>query len=85
VFLLHEVAGKTADQIVLDYPHLSLADVYAALAYYFDHQAEIKRQIKEDDDFIAALRAQTGPGPLETKRNDAKLKGLGDSSASVPS
>ena len=33
--------GRSPDEIVADFPHLTLADVYAALAYYYDHQAEI--------------------------------------------
>ncbi|MDX1946386.1 MAG: hypothetical protein SFU86_13375 [Pirellulaceae bacterium] len=27
------------------YPHLSLAQIHAALAYYYDHQQEIDQQI----------------------------------------
>jgi hypothetical protein len=33
--------GLSADEIVSRYPHLTLADVYAALTYYHDHRAEI--------------------------------------------
>ena len=31
---------------------ISLAQVYAALAYYYDHKDEIERQIEEDDRLI---------------------------------
>ena len=37
---------------------LSLAQVHAALAYYFDHQAEIDQEIRDDDTEIATLREQ---------------------------
>lgn len=47
--------GRSPDEIAADYPHLTLGDVYAALAYYHDHQAEIDRQIKESEDFAAAF------------------------------
>jgi uncharacterized protein (DUF433 family) len=44
--------GYTAEQLQAEaYPHLSFAQIYAALAYYYDHQAEIDRQIEEDDEF----------------------------------
>lgn len=49
--------GRSPYEIVADFPHLTLADVYAALAYYYDHQAEIDRQIKDSDDYVAALQA----------------------------
>jgi uncharacterized protein (DUF433 family) len=39
--------GTSADEIVAAYPHLSLADVYAALAYYHDHREAIEQEIRE--------------------------------------
>ena len=71
VYVWHERMGKSPEEIITDFPHLTLADVYAALAYYFDNMEEIKRHIQEDEEFVAALKLKTGPGPLE-----AKLKGL---------
>jgi ABC-type transport system involved in cytochrome c biogenesis ATPase subunit len=31
-------------------PHLSAAQVHAALTYYFDHQAAINREIRKNED-----------------------------------
>lgn len=56
----------SADEIVTQYPQLSLADIYAALAYYWDHRDAIEREMTEDDALIAAIR-QAGPGPLAEK------------------
>jgi uncharacterized protein (DUF433 family) len=67
VYVLHERLGKTPDEIQIDYPELSLADVHAALAYYFDHQAEIDAQMKAADDFVDQIKALSGPGPLTEK------------------
>ena len=50
------------DEIVSAYPTLILSDVHAALAYY-DHQAEIDANIKEDDDHWAEIQRQH-PGRL---------------------
>jgi uncharacterized protein (DUF433 family) len=33
----HESQGQSPDEIVARFPQLSLADVHAALAFYFDH------------------------------------------------
>ena len=46
VYVWHELMGKTPDQIVLEYPFLSLAQVHAALAYFHDHAEEIRAQVK---------------------------------------
>ncbi len=61
----HERLGLDADEIATEYG-LSLADVYAALAYYYDHRAEIDRAIREDDAFIAELRQRT-PSKVSAK------------------
>jgi uncharacterized protein (DUF433 family) len=39
--------GRTADEIIAAYPHLTLADVHAALAYYHDHRAIIDEEIEQ--------------------------------------
>jgi hypothetical protein len=62
-----ELQGKTPDEIVAALPHLSLHQVHAALAYYFQHRYEILQEIREDDEFAAAVRAKLGSGPLEAK------------------
>jgi hypothetical protein len=41
------------DEIVSAYPSLTPSDVYAALAYYHDHRADIDADIKADDDHDA--------------------------------
>lgn len=38
---------------------LSLADVYAALAYYYDHRQEIDEAILADESYVAELRSRT--------------------------
>jgi uncharacterized protein (DUF433 family) len=45
--------GRSPDEIVAAYPQLTLADVHAALAFYFDHQSEIDRLVDEDAQFVA--------------------------------
>ncbi len=40
--------GMSADEILTDLPHLTPAQVYEALSYYYDHAAEIEREIQED-------------------------------------
>ena len=58
IAIRHERLGKSADEIAVEYS-LTLADVYAALAYYFDHRQEIDEGMTEDRAFAEALRART--------------------------
>ena len=45
-------------EIAKDY-NLSLADIFAALAYYHDHKEEIDKDIKDDEEFGEAMRKET--------------------------
>jgi len=65
VVVWHERIGLSADEIATEYG-LSLSDVYAALAYYYDHREEIDRAMRADEEFIAALRKRT-PSNLRAK------------------
>lgn len=55
---MHDIAvkylqGFSPDQIAENvYPTLTPAQVYSALAYYFDHQASIDREVAEEADEI---------------------------------
>jgi uncharacterized protein (DUF433 family) len=53
IVVWHEHQGMTPDEIVSEVPSLTLADVHAALAYYFDHMEEIREEMR-------AERAQAG-------------------------
>lgn len=67
IYVDSEVLGKTPEEIVAALPHLTLGQVHAALAYYFDYREEIIEELRQDEQFVALLKEQTGPGPLETK------------------
>jgi uncharacterized protein (DUF433 family) len=42
--------GMTVEEIVQQYPHLKPADVHDALAYAYDHLAEIETDLAADDE-----------------------------------
>lgn len=45
--------GLTPAQILEHYPDLSLAQVHAALAYYYDHVEEIESELAREEDAAA--------------------------------
>lgn len=59
VVIWHERLGLSPDEIVSQHPGITLADVYAALAYYHDHLQEIRQQTREDEAFARELQAKT--------------------------
>jgi uncharacterized protein (DUF433 family) len=54
--------GMTVEEIVEPYPHLRPADIHDALAYAYDHPAEIEADLAADDE-EAAQRSWTGGPP----------------------
>ncbi len=65
VVIWHERLNLGADVIASEYG-LSLADVYAALAYYYDHREEVDRSIREGEELAAELRKSI-PSKLSNK------------------
>jgi uncharacterized protein (DUF433 family) len=66
--------GSSPEEIHFQYPDLSLAQIHAALSYYYDHQqafdAEIERQLRD----VEAMAAQAGDSPaLKRLRAMGKL------------
>lgn len=37
--------GSSPEEMHFQYPHLSMAQIHAALAYYYDHQEELDNEI----------------------------------------
>lgn len=62
----HEVHGMSADEIASGYPQITLADVYAALAYYHDHREEILQQVRDEVRLVESHRPKT-PSKLVAK------------------
>jgi uncharacterized protein (DUF433 family) len=55
------------EQIANDYK-LTLADVYAALAYYHDHKKEIDKSIKDGEKLVEQMKKKV-PSKLKKKRH----------------
>lgn len=42
--------GMLPEELVEAHPHLTLAQIYDALSYYYDHRAEVDRDLCEQDE-----------------------------------
>ena len=52
--------GMSPDEILQSLPHLSQAQLHAALTYYFDHQKQVDRDLKRNAD-VDHWRRQVQP------------------------
>ncbi len=57
VAVWHERMGMTPTEIVATYPTITLAQVHAALSYYYDHRDDIQAEMEEERRFVEELRA----------------------------
>src|SRR5437879_550009 len=64
IVLDHLAYGWSAETIQENHSQLSLAQTYAALAWYYDHQTEMDAEIERQDERLQALRAAAKPSPL---------------------
>ena len=67
------IQGMTPDDIVSHVPSMTLADVHAALAYYFDHMAEIQEEMRTERERVEEFRGKH-PSLIDAKLRQARLE-----------
>jgi uncharacterized protein (DUF433 family) len=65
IVIMHLRLGHSVAEIAGKY-NLSLAEVHAALAYYYDHKTEIDGLIDQDDAVVEAFK-RDNPSKLQEK------------------
>lgn len=65
--------GSTPEQMQDAWPDLSLAQVYAALSYYYEHQAEIDAEMDRISAEVERMRAEAPETPGHKKLRDLGL------------
>ena len=59
--------GSSPEEIHFQHPHLSLAQIHAALSYYYDHQQAIDAYIEQQRQWVEAMAAQAGDSPVRQR------------------
>jgi uncharacterized protein (DUF433 family) len=49
IVVWHEMRNYSAEELIAMFPGITLADVYAALTYYFDNRQEIETDFAENE------------------------------------
>jgi len=76
--------GHTAEEIVSRYPALKLADVYAAISYYLNNQADVKEYLWQQRKVAEEVWREIEAVPdyqLFRERLMARFRAKGDPSA----
>jgi uncharacterized protein (DUF433 family) len=63
--------GSTPEEMHLQYPHLSLAQIHAALTYYYDHQTELDAEIARQLEEVDELAADAQDSPIRRRLREA--------------
>jgi uncharacterized protein (DUF433 family) len=72
VAVMYERMGMNPDEIVTQLPTMTLAQVHAALAYYYDHKQAIDADIEEGRRFVEELKAKSSLSKLQTLLDEAR-------------
>ena len=71
--LAQNAYGWSAEELHMQFPYLTLGQIYSALAYYWDHREELDSNIEKRIERVSQIQKETPPSPL-VKR--LKAKGL---------
>ena len=79
VAIWHERMGMSPAEIVSEYPSITLTDVHAALAYYYENRERIDADIEAAKRYAEEMRAKAGPSLLQKKLRQRKADAQDDS------
>ena len=79
VAIWHERMAMSPDEIVSAHPSITLSDVHAALAYYYENRKQIDTAIQEGERFVEEMRAKSPPSLLKQKLEQRNAHGPDDS------
>ena len=65
--------GWSPEELHFQHPHLTLGQIYSALAYYWDHQEELDQDIERRLQRVDQIQQNLQPTPLEAR---LKAKGM---------
>lgn len=70
----YKAYGWSPEELHFQHPYLSLGQIYSALAYYWDHQAELDQDIEQRLEMIEQVRQTLKPTPLEARLQSKGLR-----------
>ena len=59
--------GWSAEEMHFQHPHLSMAQIHAALAYYYENQDKLDEEIRRDLEEVDQIASKLEPSSLRTR------------------
>jgi len=59
--------GWSPEELHFQYPHLTMSQIYSALAYYWEHKLEIDQDMRRRFEYAERLRLEAGTSLLVTR------------------
>lgn len=66
--------GSSPEEIHFQYPHLSLAQIHAALSFYYEHKPELEAEIKRRWREVDELAAKESESSLHQRLREIKRR-----------
>ncbi len=64
--------GTTPEEMHTQFPHLSIAQIYAGLAYYYEHQSELDAEIQKRWGEVNELASRGSDSPLQVRLRELR-------------
>jgi hypothetical protein len=69
----HLAYGWSPEELHFQHPHLTMGQIHSALAYYWDHKAELDRDIERRLELVDRLQQTTPPASLAERLRAKRL------------
>src|SRR5438874_11403913 len=66
--------GWSPEEMHFQHPHLSMAQIHSALAYYYENQDKLDEEIRRDLEEVDQLRSQSESAALRSKLQSIRQK-----------
>lgn len=66
--------GSSPEELHFQYPHLSMAQIHAALAFYYDHREELESEILNRLREVNEFAARQADSPLQQKLRRLRIE-----------
>ena len=63
----HQVYGWSPEELHFQYPHITLSQIYSALAYYWDHKTALDADIQRRYEFVEQSRQAASDSKIAQK------------------
>jgi len=71
----HLAYGWSAEAIHEQFPHLSLAQIHAALAFFYDHATDFEQEMLRRESEVASWKVELGESALQRRLRRLKSSG----------